>query len=409
MSKKQKRIYKTIIISLAALLTIEIIYFGVKIYHSRKVSTFYDVINSAIIKDNNNYVGAGFSDYRYSKFNKYDKGYEKATIIKVKNNKVIKEVGLIKGYNARYNDIIETDDGYIAVGKIEMTKEQNKEGMSEGLIVKYDKNFKVVWRQNLSILEKTELNKVKLDGNDIVVVGSSIYSDGYIGNHTTGGAILLKYDNNGKEKLRVNYGGPYTGSFNDLIIEKDSYVVAGLGKSNSGILLKYDKDGKKLATGSFGYTDKTGINAIAKMGDNYVAATTKVVNPKKLDNYSAAIVLFNDKLDLIDSAKYSDQSINYFNDIKVDKDNNIYACGYTGKVKGKSVLSDAIIVKYDKDLYEKQSDALKGNKNDFYSHVYLNNKDSIYVLGYSNSKLKEYKVNGYDYSKVLKKYNNKLK
>ena len=408
MSNKQKKVFRTIIISLIILLVVEVIYFGIRIYHIRKVSTFYDVVNSAIIKDDSNYIGAGFSDYRYSKFNKYDKGYEKATIVKVKDNKVVKEIGLLKGYNARYNDIIETDDGYIAVGKIEMTKEQNKEKMSEGLIVKYDKNFKVLWRQNLSILEKTELNKVKLDGSDIVVVGSSIYSDGYIGNHTTGGAILLKYDKNGKEKLRVNYGGPYTGAFNDLIVEKDSYVAAGLGKSNSGIVIKYDKNGKKLSTGSFGYTDKTGINAIAKMGNNYVAATTKVVNPKKLTNYSAALVLFSDKLDIVDSAKYNNQNINYFNDIKVDKDNNIYACGYTGNVKDKTVLSDAIIVKYDKDLYEKQSDVLKGNKNDFYSHIYLND-NNIYALGYSNSKLKEYKVNGYDYSKVLKKYNNKLK
>lgn len=408
MSNKQKKVFRTIIISLIILLVVEVIYFGIRIYHIRKVSTFYDVVNSAIIKDDSNYIGAGFSDYRYSKFNKYDKGYEKATIVKVKDNKVVKEIGLLKGYNARYNDIIETDDGYIAVGKIEMTKEQNKEKMSEGLIVKYDKNFKVLWRQNLSILEKTELNKVKLDGSEIVVVGSSIYSDGYIGNHTTGGAILLKYDKNGKEKLRVNYGGPYTGAFNDLIVEKDSYVAAGLGKSNSGIVVKYDKNGKKLSTGSFGYTDKTGINAIAKIGNNYVAATTKVVNPKKLTNYSAALVLFSDKLDIVDSAKYNNQNINYFNDIKVDKDNNIYACGYTGNVKDKTVLSDAIIVKYDKDLYEKQSDVLKGNKNDFYSHIYLND-NNIYALGYSNSKLKEYKVNGYDYSKVLKKYNNKLK
>lgn len=408
MSNKQKKVFRTIIISLIILLVVEVIYFGIRIYHIRKVSTFYDVVNSAIIKDDSNYIGAGFSDYRYSKFNKYDKGYEKATIVKVKDNKVVKEIGLLKGYNARYNDIIETDDGYIAVGKIEMTKEQNKEKMSEGLIVKYDKNFKVLWRQNLSILEKTEFNKVKLDGSEIVVVGSSIYSDGYIGNHTTGGAILLKYDKNGKEKLRVNYGGPYTGAFNDLIVEKDSYVAAGLGKSNSGIVVKYDKNGKKLSTGSFGYTDKTGINAIAKIGNNYVAATTKVVNPKKLTNYSAALVLFSDKLDIVDSAKYNNQNINYFNDIKVDKDNNIYACGYTGNVKDKTVLSDAIIVKYDKDLYEKQSDVLKGNKNDFYSHIYLND-NNIYALGYSNSKLKEYKVNGYDYSKVLKKYNNKLK
>lgn len=404
---KQNKVFKIIIIFLIVFLIAEVIYFGIKIYNNRKSSTFYDVVSSVVLKDENNYVGAGLSDYRYSKFNKFDKGYEKPTIVKVKNNKVVKEVGFLKGYNGRYNDVIQVSDGYIAVGKIEMTKEQNKEGMSEGLIVKYDKKFKLVWKKSFSILEKTEFHKVELDGNDIVVVGSSVYSEGYIGNHTTGGGILMKYDQNGKQLLKVNNGGPYSGSFNDLIVEKDSYVVAGLGKANSGIVIKYDKKGKKLETGIFGYTDKNGINAIAKKGNHYVVATTKVVDPKKLENYSAAIVEFDEKLEVLDSVKYNDKDINYFNDIIVDN-NDIYVCGYVGKTKNKDLKTDAVIVKYDKNFYEQKSDVLKGNKNDYYSHIYLKDK-SIYALGYSNSKLKEYDINGYDYSRVVKKYNSNLK
>lgn len=405
--KKQNKVFKIIIICLIVFLIAEVIYFGIRIYNNRKNSTFYDVVSSVILKDENNYVGVGLSDYRYSKFNKFDKGFEKPTIVKVEKNKVVKEVGFIKGYNGRYNDVLEVADGYIAVGKIEMTKEQSKEGMSEGLIVKYDKNFKLIWKKSFSILEKTEFHKVELDGDDIVVVGSSVYSEGYIGNHTTGGGILMKYDQNGKQLLKINNGGPYSGSFNDLIVEKDSYVVAGLGRSNSGIVLKYDKKGKKLATGIFGYTDKNGINAIAKKGNHYVAATTKVVDPKKLENYSAAIVEFDEKLEVVDSVKYSSKDINYFNDIVVNKD-DIYVCGYVGKTKDKDLLADAVIVKYNKDLYEQKSDILKGNNNDYYSHLYLKD-NNIYALGYSNSKLKKYNINGYDYSRIVKKYNSDLK
>ena len=408
MTDKQKKIYRTIIIALVVFLVAEIIYFGIRIYNNRKNSTFYSVINSIILEDENNYIGAGSSDYRYSKFNKYDKGYEKATIFEIKDGKTVKEVGLQKGYDGRYNDIVKTSDGYIAVGRIEMTKEQHEEKMSEGVIAKYDNDFKLLWRKNLSILEKTEFNKVKLDGNDIVVVGTSVYSNGYIGNHTTGGGILLKYDSNGKEKLRVNNGGPYNGTFNDILIENNSYVVVGLGRANSGIIIKYDKKGTKLDSGSFGYTDKSGINAVVKKGNNYYVATTKVINPKDLSNYSAAIVEFDSKLNEVDNTKYNNSNINYFNDIDIDKDGNIYVCGYVGKPKDSSATSDAVIVKYDKNLYEKESDFLKGNKNDFYSSIYLKD-NNIYILGYSNSKLKEYKVNGYDYSTVLKKYNSDLK
>ena len=408
MTDRQKKIYKAIIIFLVVFLLGEVIYFGIKMYNNRKSSTFYTVINSAIVKDENNYIGVGSSDYRYSKLNDFAKGYEKATIFEIKNGKTVREIGLLKGYHGRYNDVVETSDGYIAVGRIEMTEEQHKENMSEGVIAKYDKDFKLLWRKNLSILEKTEFYKVKLDGDDIVVVGTSVYSSGYIGNHTTGGGILLKYDSNGKEKLRVNNGGPYNGSFNDIVVEKDHYVVAGLGQANSGIIIKYDKSGKKIKSGSFGYTDKKGINAIVEKDSNYFVATTKVVNPKELNSYSAAIVKFDSNLNEIDSVKYTNDSINYFNDIDIDDDGNIYVCGYMGKPENNSVSGDAVIVKYDSKLYEKESAFLKGNKNDFYSSIYF--KDNyVYVLGYSNSKLKEYKVNGYDYSTILKKYNNNLK
>lgn len=400
---KEISLLKKVVIFLAIILVAEIIYFGIKIYHNRKVSTYYTVINSIILENKNTYVGAGFSDYKYSNFNKFDKGYEKATLFKVKNGKTVKEKGLLKGYNGRYNDIIETSDGYIAVGRISMTKEQVKEGMSEAVIAKYNKDFKLLWRKNLSILEKTEFKKVELDGDDIIVVGTSIYSDGYIGNHKTGGGILLKYDKDGKEKLRVNYGGPYSGSFNDLIVENDSYVVVGLGKANSGIIIKYDKKGNIIKSNSYGYTDKSGINAIIKVNNEYIVATTKVINTKDLSTYTAALVKFDKDLKLLDNTKYSNKNITYFNDLIVDNSQNIYACGYTGNVVDKTVATDAIIVKFNKDLVEQKEDLLKGNKNDFYSHIYLKS-NKIYLLGYSNSKLKKYNINGYDYSTIVEEY-----
>ena len=85
MSDKQKLVYEIVIIALATVLVGELIYFGVRIYLNRKESTFYTVINSVIVDDENNYVGVGSSDYRYSKFNKYDEGYDKATIFKIKD------------------------------------------------------------------------------------------------------------------------------------------------------------------------------------------------------------------------------------------------------------------------------------------------------------------------------------
>lgn len=408
MTDVQKKRFRIAIIILSVILVSELIYFGIKVYTTRKNNVFNTVINSVILQDDKNYLGAGFSDYRHSKFNKFDKGYDKPTLFSVKDGKLINEISLSIGYNGRFNDIVEVSDGYVAVGKIEMTKDQIKEKMSEGVIVKYDKKFNILWRKNVYFLGKTELLKVKTDGDDIVIVGTSVYSEGYVGNHTTGGGILLKYDQSGKEKLRVNNGGPYNGRFNDVLVESDSYVVVGLGKKNSGIIISYDKSGKKKWSGSFGYTDNNGINAIVKKGNNYVTATTKVVNPKNMSGYSAAIVVFDSHGEKIDDVKYSNNKLNYFSDINLDDDGNIYACGYTGLTEGTSIIGDAIVVKYDKDLYEREVAILKGSKNDFYSAIYVKS-NNVYALGNTTSKLKDFKTNGYDYYPFIKKYNLNLK
>lgn len=405
MSNKQKKIFKTIIIALAIILIGEIIYFGIRYYNGRKNSTYYSVINNAIVENEKNYVGAGFSDYKQSKYNDYEDGLNKATIFNYKDGKITKEVGFKKGYNSYFNDIIKVKDGYLAVGSIEMTKKQKEDGLSEGLLIKYDKNFNFKWRKNIRGIGKTELLKIKQDGDDFVIVGTSVYGEGYMGNHTTGGGILIKINENGEEIMRVNNGGPFYGRFNDVLIENNSYVVVGLGKANSGIIIKYTKDGEKVWTGSYGYTDKNGINSITKLGNKYITATTKLVNPKE-PNMSAALVVFNKNGKKVDDVKYNSQSINYFGDVEILND-SIIAVGYTGKGTTK-IKTDAIIVKYDKDLYEEETNTLKGDNNEYYNNIYIKD-NKIITLGYSNSKSKEYKINGYDYLPITKTYNENLK
>ncbi len=405
MSNKQKKIFKTIIIALAIILIGEIIYFGIRYYNGRKNSTYYSVINNAIVENEKNYVGAGFSDYKQSKYNDYEDGLNKATIFNYKDGKITKEVGFKKGYNSYFNDIIKVKDGYLAVGSIEMTKKQKEDGLSEGLLIKYDENFNFKWRKNIRGIGKTELLKIKQDGDDFVIVGTSVYGEGYMGNHTTGGGILIKINENGEEIMRVNNGGPFYGRFNDVLIENNSYVVVGLGKANSGIIIKYTKDGEKVWTGSYGYTDKNGINSITKLGNKYITATTKLVNPKE-PNMSAALVVFNKNGKKVDDVKYNSQSINYFGDVETLND-SIIAVGYTGKGTTK-IKTDAIIVKYDKDLYEEETNTLKGDNNEYYNNIYIKD-NKIIALGYSNSKSKEYKINGYDYLPITKTYNENLK
>lgn len=408
MSDKQRKVFKIIIICLAIFLIAELIYFGIRYYINRQNSTYYSVVNDIVLTDKG-YVGAGFSDYKNSKFNDYADGYNKATIFVYKNDKQIDEISLDVGNNSYFNDIIKVSDGYVAVGSVEMTDDQSDEKLSEGVIVKYDEDFNIVWRKNVSILGKTELLQVAIDdNNDLIIVGTSVYGEGYVGNHTTGGGILLKYTMDGEEEFTVNNGGPYNGRFNDVLIEDDGYVVVGLGKSNSGVIIKYDENGEQLWSSSYGYTDEKGINAISKLDDNYITATTKVIDKDDLSNYQAAIVVFDENGEKLEDIKYSSDNITSFNDIAVDSEGNVFTCGYTGKLDSNNQLvSNAIVLKYDKDLYKDSEDIIKGEKSDFYTRIYLDDKE-VYLLGYSNSDLNS-NFNGYDYFPMVKKYNSSLK
>ena len=121
---------------------------------------------------------------------------------------------------------------------------------------------------------------------------------------------------------------------------------------------------------------------------------------------SAALVVFNKNGKKVDDVKYNSQSINYFGDVEILND-SIIAVGYTGKGTTK-IKTDAIIVKYDKDLYEEETNTLKGDNNEYYNNIYIKD-NKIIALGYSNSKSKEYKINGYDYLPITKTYNENLK
>ena len=154
-------------------------------------------------------------------------------------------------------------------------------------------------------------------------------------------------------------------------------------------------------------TDKNGITRIEKLDDDYITSTTKLVSPKDTNNVSAALVLFNSDGKKLDDVKYTKDKINVFQDLAV-KDDQVFVSGYTGTKTDNSVKTDAIIVKYDKDLYEEESKVLKEKNNEYFIKLYLKSK-KVYVLGYTNSKIKEYKTNGYDYFPIINTYNYDLK
>lgn len=402
LNNKQIKTIKMISIALLIILVLELIYFGYKYYKTRKETTYYTITNDLVVKDNI-YIGVGLSDFKNSKYNKKSI-YNKATIWEYNNDfKVVKENYIDLGYNSYFNSIIEINDGYVAVGAIEMNETQHEEGTTEGLLVKYDKDFNILWRKNIQVLDDTEFTYVKLDkDNNLIVVGQSIYAKNIIGNQTTGGAMLFKFNLEGEELFRLNYGGPQTGIFNDVYIEDDGYVVVGATKTSTGIIQKYDFKGKELWHNYYGPTDTSGLTRIVKVDDYYLILGTLLPSKDNKTKYKGAIVKYDENGKKIDEVLYEKDYLNKFRDIYVDKD-NILVVGTYGKGENDEVLTDAMIIRYDKDFKIVKEEFLSLENSESYNKIYK--KDSKYlILGFTNSKYKKFKTNGYDYFPLLEEY-----
>ena len=278
-----------------------------------------------------------------------------------------------------------------------MSKKHHEEQETEAMIVKYDNDLNIVWRKNLKILDINEFISVKEDNDgSYVVVGKSVYGEGYLGNHTTGGAILLRYDKNGNETLRTNYGGPQNGQFNDIYVEEDGYVVSGVYGTNTGVIKKYDKNGKELWHSYYGFTDNEGITSIKKYNDKYYATATKL-KQKTSKEYSASIVVLDNKGNRLNDVKYKNEKINRFKNISIN-DKEIVAVGITVK-SSDNLKSSGIIVKYDLDLKKLDQKKYTGKNNITFNNIY-NINDKYVVLGNANSKIENQETNNKDYKSI---------
>ena len=406
--KKANKILKTISIILAILLVIEIIFLGTRLYQNRKNTTFYTVTETTI-KDGDNYISVGMSDFKHSKLNEYkEPGYNKPFIqVYDKDKNLLKETFLDLGFNGSYNDIVKVEDGYIVVGQLTMDSKQHQENLTEGVIVKYDFDLNIVWRQNLQILDTTKLYKVAIDNQDILVVGQSIYGANYIGNHKTGGAIFLKYNKDGKELKRANIGGPSSGVFNDIVVNKDSYTVVGIMNTSTGIIVNYNKNLKENWHNYYGSTDAQGLTSISKQNNDYIVTSSYLKDKSNTDTYEAAIIRFDSKGKLLNEQKWQKQDISRFENALVLDDKIIVLALYG--VKEDNVLhNQSAILELDNDFNITKEEYLEGKNTVTFKNIIQDN-DTYLVTGYTNSKLKEITSNGYDYYPLLLNYTKDLK
>ncbi|MBQ3510976.1 MAG: hypothetical protein IJA30_01615 [Bacilli bacterium] len=397
MQKKLFKLLKLVAIFCVVILVIELIYI---IYLLQGKSIYFDGINSVINVDKG-YVAVGSN-------NNNDKYYEKAKITKYNNKKEkIFEKLYNKGYNGVFFDVIlDQEENLIAVGSFESSEEYHLEGRRIGLIVKYDKDGNLLYENTFKVLDNTKFTSVEVMEDSYIVTGQSVYSDMKVGFSSDGGAFVMKYDKELKLVWKNNYGDSKTSSYNDVAIYKDDIYVVGVTSNNIGIISKYNDKGKLLDTSKYKYTDDLGFTGIVCYDKHfYVTGGKKNVNTSDVD---AVIVKYERDLDVDEEIVYEDKGFERFNQVIVDKNNNLVVVGTTAEVNkvdsSESVnvfTHDGLIGKYDKDL-EKVSVVRYGDDRDDYFTDVIVSDGNYLVSGYSSYEDGSYLNKFITYSDALK-------
>jgi len=385
---------KFLVILCITIIVLEGIYIGLKIYKNSKNTVYVETLATAK-KIDGGYISVGSSDFKYSKFHSYSKDYEKARFTKYDEKyKVVFESAYQDGYNSFFNDIEEYQDGYVAVGAVQSSKKQIENHTTDALIVLYDKNGRKIKDKKLQIIGDTTFTKVKRLDDGFLVLGQSILENMVLGSDPNGGGIMIKYDKDLKEVWRVNYGGSKSGIFNDCYIEDDAIYVVGKDATRYGIFVKYDLDGNRLFVKNYEYSDTVGFSAIDKIGNDYVVVGSKTMNIDAEDKdkkTEALLVKYDKQGNVLFQKTYQVNNNARFNGVKVI-DNEIVAVGHTYKKDSKESTDSyqvyrysGIIAKYDQDG-SKVFEVLEKGSRDTYCSDILEDDGKYLIVGQTSSK-----------------------
>ncbi len=360
-----------------------------------KESLYFDGVN-ALTSDGKSYIAVGSN-------NNNDYKYEKAILSKYnsKKEKVFEKI-YNKGYNGAFFDVEFDGDFIIAVGSYEKDESDHNNSVRSALLVKYDINGDIVFENDLSILDNSKFTSVTVVDDGYLVTGQSVYKSTKIGSKE-GGAILIKYDKDGKMVWKSTYGNNKSAVFNNLIVLNDSIYTVGVDDNYLGLICKYNLDGEFITYNDYKWTDIIGFSDICNIGDKiYVCGANR-----SGDNWTnSMIVEYDTDCTYIKETVYESDGINRFNKMQVDSNDNIIVIGSL-KLNKSSKDSvdvfnyDAIIGKY-KDNLEKVSIIKYGDeKDDFFTDITIVDENYL-VSGYSSYEDGSYLSKFLKYSEALK-------
>ena len=396
MQKKTLKKLKIISIICCIILILEIIYVGYRVLYDNKESVYFESINEMIFT-NNNLVTVGSN-------NNNDNHYEKAKISKYNANKEkLFERLYSVGYNSSFFGIIEDNSDFVVVGSYEKNKKEHEESIRSGLLVKYDADGNVLFRDDYKLLDNTKFTSIIKIEDDYLVTGQSVYKNTHIGDED-GGAILIRYDKDGSIVWSRTYGSSKSALYNKAIVLNNYIYVVGVNDDNIAIICKYDFDGNIVESNEYKYTDSLGFRDLIYDDDSiYVVGASR----KSSTDTDAIIVKYD--LDCVydEEVNYNGTGLDRFNRIISDNQNNLIVIGTIAKsrkIKQKTVDEynyDGIIAKYGSDLKEISVVTYGDDKDDYFTDIMLFN-DKYLVSAYSSYEDGSYMSKFISYSRAMK-------
>ena len=208
-----------------------------------------------------------------------------------------------------------------------------------------------------------------------------------------GGGIIIRYSKDDKEVWRANYGGSKSGTFNDLLIDEENNAIYVVGKdaARTGIFVKYDLNGKRIFSKNYSSTDTIGFSAIEELGGNYIVVGSKKSSEDKEDYHTEALLVKYDKNGkMLWDKTYKKNDMSRFNDIAI-QNNTIYLVGHTA-VLNKENSTEAtrafdytgIFASFTKDGKIIASKEWKEKNKETYFSAIIKDKNGCYLTGQSN-------------------------
>ena len=407
-----KKLILVFIIICVLIILIETVYFIYHRIYANRNTIYYDSLNSLSI-DNMDVVMVGSSNFKYSKYYDYTGGLEKAKLIKYgSDGKILFEKMYDRGINTTFSSVISVNDGYVVVGSGEFSEKEQQEGGREAIIIKYDKEGNIIWEKYYQVVTNTRFNKVIEVSDGYVAVGQSIYANMEMGNHTTGGGIIVKYDKDGNEMWHNNHGGMKSGSFNDIVEVDGNFYVVGKDATDSANLVKFNNKGEYQWHKNYSYTDGIGFTGIVYLNKNLYVVGAKKVLPEGIDdndnrdtkNTDALFIKYSLDGKIIFEKSFGGSNYERYNSILAYRD-DLYVVGHTTskdaglKINTDGELMTGILIRYDQNGNILRKESLGGSNNDNLTDI-VTDDVSLYISAYSNSgdgNITTAKNNGKDY------------